>query len=590
LIERGIEMEDVREVDQGLDEALAKAPTGIRGFDEITGGGLPQGRPTLVAGGPGCGKTLFGMEFLVRGATQFGESGVFVSFEESEKDLVKNVKSLGFDLKSLTEQEKIITDYVHIEPREILETGEYDLDGLFVRLADSIDAIGARRVVLDTLEALFSGLPNESILRSEIRRLFRWLKDRGITAVVTAEKGRDTLTRYGLEEYISDCVIFLDHRVTAQMSTRRLRIVKYRGSIHGTNEYPFLIDERGISILPITSVGLDYKVSSERVPTGIPRLDAMLGGEGFYRGSSVLVSGTAGTGKTSIAAHFADAACARGGKCLYFAFEESESQIVRNMQSIGLDLDRWIKRGLLRFHAARPTAFGLEMHLVSMHKTINELGPSTVIVDPVTNLVSIGDPDEVKMLLMRLVDLLKQHRVTSLFTSLVTGGEDPEGTSVGVSSLMDSWILVRDIETEGERNRGLYVIKSRGMAHSNQVREFLLTDHGVELLDVYVGPAGVLTGAARASQEARDRVEEALMRQETERKLREIELRRKMREAQIAALQADSESDAEEEKRIIAEANVRRASILEDRERIAHLRKADYLETIKAEGKRGGSK
>jgi circadian clock protein KaiC len=580
----------MEEMEQGFDDELAKAATGIRGFDEITGGGLPQGRPTLVAGGPGCGKTLFGMEFLVRGATRFGEPGVFVSFEETEKDLVKNVKSLGFDLKSLMEQEKIITDYVYIERREILETGEYDLEGLFVRLADSIDTIGAKRIVLDTLEALFSGFPNEAILRSEIRRLFRWIKDRGVTAVVTAEKGKDTLTRYGLEEYISDCVIFLDHRVTAQVSTRRFRIVKYRGSLHGTNEYPFLIDDRGISILPITSVGLDYKVSSERVSTGIPRLDAMLGGEGFYRGSSVLVSGTAGTGKTSIAAYFADATCRRGGKCIYFAFEESESQIVRNMQSIGLDLDKWVKKGLLRFHAARPTAFGLEMHLITMHKIISELAPSTVIVDPISSLVAVGDPDEVKMLLMRLVDLLKQNRTTSLFTSLLAGGEDIEGTKIGVSSLMDTWVLVRDMEMNGERNRGLYVIKSRGMAHSNQVREFLLTNHGVELLDVYVGPAGVLTGAARASQEARDRAEEAITRQETERKLQKIELRRKMREAQIAALQADSESDAEEAKRILEEANFREAAVAEERERIARLRKADYLATIKAEGKRGGSK
>lgn len=563
------------ETTEKMDDVLIKVPTGIRGFDEITGGGLPQGRPTLVAGGPGCGKTLFGMEFLVRGATEFGEPGVFVSFEETEKDLVKNVKSLGFNLSELTRQEKIITDYVFIERREILETGEYDLEGLFVRLASSIDTIGAKRIVLDTLEALFSGFPNESILRAEIRRLFRWLKERGITAVVTAEKGRDTLTRHGLEEYISDCVIFLDHRVTSQVSTRRFRIVKYRGSLHGTNEYPFLMDDKGISILPITSVGLDYKVSSERVSSGIGRLDTMLGGEGFYRGSSVLVSGTAGTGKTSIAAYFADATCRRGEKCLYVAFEESESQIIRNMKSIGLDLEPWVKKGLLRFHAARPTAFGLEVHLVTMHKLIGEFSPSTIIMDPISNLVSVGDPDEVKALLMRLVDLLKQSRITSLFTSLVMSGEDLEGTKIGVSSLMDTWLLVRDIETQGERNRGLYIIKSRGMAHSNQIREFLLTEKGVELIDVYVGPAGVLTGTARAAQEARERADETSSRQETERKLREIERRRKVREAQIAALRAESESDEEEAKRLLQEENLRDAAAAKERERIAHLRKAD---------------
>ena len=582
-------MEEAREGVEERDDRLLKVPTGVRGFDEITGGGLPQGRPTLVAGGPGCGKTLFGMEFLVRGATRFDEPGVFVSFEETEDDLVKNVKSLGFNLKELTRQGKIITDYVFIERREILETGEYDLEGLFVRLADSIDTVGAKRIVLDTIEALFSGFPNESILRAEIRRLFRWLKDRGITAVVTAERGRDTFTRHGLEEYISDCVIFLDHRVTSQVSTRRFRIVKYRGSLHGTNEYPFLIDDQGISILPITSVGLDYKISNERVSSGIPRLDTMLGEEGFYRGSSVLVSGTPGTGKTSIASCFAEATCKRGETCLYFAFEESESQIIRNMKSIGVDLQQWVDKGLLRFHAARPTAFGLEMHLVMMHKFIVECKPSTVIMDPISNLVSVGDPDEVKMLLMRLVDLLKQNCITSLFTSLVAGEDDLEGTKIGVSSLMDSWILVRDIEVEGERNRGLYVIKSRGMPHSNQIREFLLTGKGIELVDVYVGPSGVLTGAARAAQEAREKIEEVSSRQEIERKLLEIERRRKVREARIAALRADTESDEEEAKRLLDEADKRETAAAGERERIAELRKADDLSTIRAEGRRGGS-
>jgi circadian clock protein KaiC len=583
-------MVDAGDMMEKRDDELVKVPTGIRGFDEITGGGLPQGRPALVAGGPGCGKTLFGMEFLVRGATQFNEPGVFVSFEETEKDLVKNVKSLGFDLQDLMNQGKIIIDYVFIERREILETGEYDLEGLFVRLADSIDTVGAKRMVLDTIEALFSGFPNESILRAEIRRLFRWLKDKGITTVVTAERGKDTLTRHGLEEYLSDCVIFLDHRVTTQVSTRRFRIVKYRGSMHGTNEYPFLIDNSGLSILPVTSVGLDYTVSSERVSSGIPRLDTMLGGEGFYRGSSVLVSGTAGTGKTSAAACFADATCGRGERCLYFAFEESQSQIIRNMKSIGVDLEKWVKKGLLRFHAARPTAFGLETHLVTMHKLISELTPSTIIMDPISNLVSVGDPDEVKMLLMRLVDLLKKEHITSLFTSLVVGGDDLEGTKVGVSSLMDTWVLVRDIETQGERNRGMYVIKSRGMAHSNQVREFLLTDKGVELIDVYVGPAGVLAGAARATQEAMERAEAAAGRQEAERKLREIERRRKVRDAQIAALRADSESDEEETKRLLKEANSQEAATALEREQLARLRKADDVPATKSKGKRGGPK
>lgn len=578
--------EGAKEMENGLDEGLVKVPTGIRGFDEITGGGLPQGRTSLIAGGPGSGKTLFGMEFLVRGVNQFGENGVFVSFEETERDLAKNVKSLGFNLNDLVAREKLIIDYVFIERTEILETGEFNLDGLFVRLADSMESIGAKRIVLDSLEALFSGFPNESILRAEIRRLFRWLKDKGVTAVVTAEKGKDTLTRHGLEEYISDCVIFLDHRVTDQISTRRFRVVKYRGSMHGTNEYPFLIDEEGISLLPITSVGLDYEVSTERVSSGIPRLDSMLGGEGgFYRGSSVLVSGTAGTGKTSIAANFAEATCRRGEKCLYFAFEESKSQIIRNMKSIGIDLAPRVESGLLKFHASRPTSFGLEMHLVTMHKLIKELEPSTVIVDPVSNLVSIGYAAEVKMLLMRLVDILKQSRITSLFTSL-TDLSNQEQTEIGVSSLMDTWLLVKEIEIEGERNRGMYIIKSRGMAHSNQVREFLLTSSGVELIDVYVGPGGVLTGAARSSQEAKEKAEALRIRQERERKLREIERRRQVREARMAALRAEAEAEEEEAKRILDEANLREEVLAEDREQIARLRKADISSNTSAkEGK-----
>ncbi len=568
-------MNDRKAVGDTVENTLLKARTGIRGFDEITGGGLPKGRPTLVTGGPGCGKTLFGMEFLVRGATRFDEPGVFVSFEETEMDLVRNVKSLGFDLQDLAEREKLIVDYVHIERREIMETGEYDLEGLFVRLADAIDTIGAKRVVMDTLEALFAGFPNESILRAEIRRLFRWLKERGVTAVITAEKGKDTLTRHGLEEYISDCVILLDHRVTAQVSTRRFRIVKYRGSMHGTNEYPFLIDDEGITILPITSVGLDYKVSTERISSGIPRLDAMLGGEGFFRGSSILVSGTSGTGKTSIAACFADAVCGRGETCLYFAFEESRDQIVRNMRSIGLDLDKWIQKDLLRIHAARPTAYGLETHLVGMHKFIREIKPSVVIVDPVSNLITVGDTSEVKLLLMRMVDIMKQHGITSLFTSLVGNKDSIEMTDIGVSSLMDTWVLVRDLEIDGERNRGIYIIKSRGMTHSNQVREFLLTGRGVELVDVYVGPGGVLTGAARATQEAREREEALARQQDVERRLREIERRRKVREARIAALQAESEAEEEEMKRIALEEKLRNTTLVRQREEIALLRKAD---------------
>jgi circadian clock protein KaiC len=491
----------MRTLRESLDRSLPKAATGIEGLDEITGGGLPRGRPTLVSGRAGCGKTLLAVEFLVRGATRFGEPGVFMAFEETAEELAQNVRSLGFDLEELVECNQLVIDSVRVERSEIEETGEYDLGGLFIRLGDAIDTIGAKRVVLDTIETLFAGLSNTAVLRSELRRLFRWLKDRGVTAVITGERGDGALTRQGLEEYVSDCVIVLDHRVTDQLSTRRLRIAKYRGTVHGTNEYPFLIDEDGISVLPITSLALEHEVSEERISTGVAGLDAMLGGAGVFRGSSVLISGSAGCGKTSLAAYFADATCRRGERCLYFAFEESEGQMVRNMRSVGLDLAPWLKQDVLRLHARRPTAFGLESHLATLHKLVNEFEPTVVILDPITSFLKAGTYAEAEGMLMRLIDFLKAREITALFTSLTLGGGVQEETEVGISSLTDTWILLRDTEVGGARNRAMYVLKSRGMAHSNQIREFLLTDHGIELRDVCVGQDGVLSGSTNHSRQ-----------------------------------------------------------------------------------------
>ncbi len=552
---------------------LSKSPTGIQGFDEITNGGLPRGRPTLVCGSAGSGKTLFAMEFLVRGATEFNEPGVFVSFEETEEELKKNVSSLGFDLEDLVAREKLFMDYVSIEFSDIEETGEYNLDGLFVRLGDAIETVGAKRVVLDTLEALFAGLPNPVILRAEIRRLFRYLKSKGVTTVATAEQGDGKLTRHGLEEYVSDCVVQLDNRVNEQSATRRLRVVKYRGSQHGTNEYPFLIEKNGISVLPITSMGLDYEAPSEQIPSGLPRLDTMLGG-GFYRGSSILVSGTAGTGKTSIAAHFSDETCKRGERCLYFAFEESRKQIMRNMCSIGVELAPWEQKGLLRFHNVRPSVYVLEMHLVMMHKLIREFKPRVVVIDPISNLLTIGNPPEVKSVLTRLIDFMKMDGITALFTSLLGGGSIEE-TSVGVSSLMDAWIMLRDIETNGERNRGLYILKSRGVAHSNQVREFLLTNNGVDLLDIYTGPGGVMTGALRAAQEAREKAQALEHEQEIQRMQRELARERQALEAKISLLRSEFEAREDSLGRAISQAQSREDVLAKERMEIARLRKVD---------------
>ncbi len=550
---------------------LPKAATGIDGLDQLTGGGLPVGRPTLVSGGPGCGKTLLAMEFLVRGATRYGEPGVFVAFEETAEELAANVASLGFDLDGLCARKQIAVDYVYVDPHEIEETGEYNLEGLFVRLGAAIDAVGAKRIVLDTLEVLFGGFSDALTLRGEIRRLFRWLKERGVTAIITAERLEGTLTRFGLEEYVSDCVILLDHRVVEQVSTRRLRIVKYRGSAHGTNEYPFLISDGGLSVLPVTALGLDYEVSSERVSTGIPRLDEMLGGEGYFRGSSVLISGTAGTGKTSAAASFVDAACRRGESCVYFALEESPAQVVRNMRSIGIDLDVWARRGLLRFQAARPTLFGLEMHLISMHKAVDEIAPSVVVVDPISSLLTAGTAHDVKAMLVRLFDHLKLKKITAVLTAL-TDGTIVEESTVGVSSLIDTWIQLRDIEAGGERNRGIYLVKSRGMAHSNQVREFVISGRGVDLVDVYAGGGGALTGSARVAQVAADEAEALARSQEAARKQRALARRRAAFDAQLDALRAQFAAEEEELTNDINEAAVRDARIGSDRDAIRRLR------------------
>jgi circadian clock protein KaiC len=554
---------------------IGKCPTGIRGLDDITQGGLPRGRPTLVCGGAGSGKTLLAMEFIVRGIREFSEPGVFMSFEETAEELTQNVASLGFDVEGLIRSGKMAVDFVRVERSEIELTGEYDLEGLFIRLGSMIAEVGARRVALDSLEALFAGLPNEAILRAELRRLFRWLKDKGVTAVITGEQGDKTLTRHGLEEYVSDCVIFLDHRVANQVSTRRLRIVKYRGSSHGTNEYPTMIDERGLSVMPISALGLDYPVVKERVPTGIERLDAMLGGKGYYKGSSVLVSGTAGTGKSSIAAAFANGVCARGERCLYLSFEEAPEQIIRNMASIGIDLKPWASKGLLKFHSARSTLYGLEQHLVVIHKLVGEFKPAAVVMDPITNLTSVGNIEDIKAMLTRVMDFLKSRLITTLFTSLTEGGLAVDRTDVGISSLMDTWLLLQGVESAGERNRILYLLKSRGMAHSNQVREFLLTDRGIELIDVYTGRGNVYTGAARKIQEQADQAEVSARQETAERRQRELSQERLELEAQVQVLRSRLTGISEELKYVSAQEAARLRALEESHRLLAGMRRAD---------------
>jgi circadian clock protein KaiC len=560
--------------------ALQKSPTGIAGLDEITGGGIPANRPTLVCGGTGCGKTLLSMEFLVKGAIQFNEPGVFMAFEEKTAELEANVESLGFDLQKLQKDKMIKLDYVHIDRSEIEETGEYDLSGLFIRLGHAIDTIGAKRVVLDTIENLFSGLNNQGIIRAELRRLFQWLKDKNVTAIITGEQGEGTLTRHGLEEYVSDCVILLEHRIQNQISTRILRIVKYRGSIHGTNEYPFLIDEDGISVLPITATLLVSDVSSKRVPSGIRALDLMLGGEGFFRGSSILVSGTSGTGKTSLAAYFANEACNRGEKCIFFAFEESPQQIIRNMKSIGIDLQGHIDKGLLHFHASRPYLFGLEMQLVEIHKIITKVNPTTIVLDPITNLVNAGSVSEVKSMLIRLNDFLQTKKITVMFTALTLSTSTSEQTDEGVSSIVDAWLLLRDIESNGERNRAIYIMKSRGMKHSNQVREFVIRDSGLDLIDVYLGPEGVLFGSAREAQQMNEAAGMAIRTDDLSRRSREIGRKQKVLTAKVESLNEEFESAKEELSRASTEEELRKEVLEQNRQTISKKRLEDNSQIL----------
>lgn len=551
--------------------ALEKSSTGIRGLDEITKGGLPKGRPTLICGAAGCGKTMFAMQFLVNGVKN-NEPGLFVSFEETQEELEKNFASLGLDLKTLEEEKKFAVEHIQMELSKIEETGEFDLEGLFIRLAYAIEQIGAKRIVLDTIEAIFSGLPNEFILRAELQRLFHWLKSRGLTAIITGERGENTLTRYGLEEYVADCVILLDNPVLDRISTRNLRIIKYRGSSHGSNLYPFLIDDDGISVLPATSLQLEHEVSTQHISTGIERLDTMFGGKGFYKGSSILVSGASGTGKSSMAANIAANVCKNGDKCLYFAFEESPQQIIRNMNSINIDLQTGVEKGLLRFHATRPTLYGLETHLVNINKIVKEFQPDVVIFDPISNLITVGTAEEVKSMLTRVLDYLKNRLITTISTSLTRGHIE---TDVGVSSLMDTWIDLKSIETNGERNRTIEIIKARGMYHSNQVREFKLTNSGIKLIDIYLGPSGMLTGAARLSQISKEKAEKLASEQQIERKQREFKQKRRSIEAQIKELNTQLEAEKLELEQIIEQKKLNEESIEYERNIISKIRHAN---------------
>ncbi len=558
---------------------LPKALTGIEGLDIITNGGLPKGRATLICGGTGTGKTLLAMEFLLRGAMQYNEPGVFMAFEESTNDLITNVVSIGFDLDGLIASKKIVVDFVYIDQYEIVEAGEYNLDALFIRLGAAIDSIGAKRVVLDTIESLFSNLPNPAVLRAELRRLFRWLKEKGVTAVITGEGGTDTLSRHGIEEYVSDCVINVTVSIEERVASRRLRIVKYRGSSHGSNDYPFVIDGDGISLIPVTSARLEHKVSYTRVSSGIQRLDAMLGGNGFFEDSVIMISGSPGTGKTTFLAHFADAACRRNERVVYFSFEESSDQIIRNMRSVGLNLDHWVKKGLLVMECRRITQYGLDMHLLLSQKLIAEYTPKVVIMDPVTSFDDIANTSDVKRIVMKFVDLMKSIGITIVFGSLTPSEVQSESSSINISSIIDSWILLRDLESNGERSRAIYVLKSRGMSHSNQVREFLMTDHGIEICDVYIGTGGVATGGARLNMLAQEKALGLKLQEEIELRQFDLENKRSILDSRIAAMRAEFAAQEASNLKMIAQEKTRQAQLSTDRTAMGKIRNVDENNT-----------
>ena len=558
---------------------LPKALTGIEGLDIITEGGLPKGRASLICGSTGTGKTLLAMEFLLNGAREYNEPGVFMAFEESTNDLIANVASIGFDLKGLIASKKVVVDFVYIDRDEIVEAGEYNLDARFIRLGAAIDSIGAKRVILDTIESLFSSLPNPAVLRAELRRLFRWLKEKGVTAVITAEGGTDTLSRQGIEEYVSDCVINVSISIEERVASRKLRIVKYRGSSHGSNEYPFVIDGEGFSLIPITSARLEHKVSLARVSSGIPRLDTMLGGAGFYHGSVIMISGTSGTGKTTFMAHFADAACRRNERVVYFSFEESPDQIIRNMSSVGLNLEQWVKKGLLVIESRRTTQCGLDMHLVLAQNLIAGHAPKVVILDPVTSFLDIANSSDVKRIVMKFVDHMKSHGITTMFGSFTPSGLPSEVSVVNISSLIDSWILLRDLENNGERNRGVYILKSRGMNHSNQVREFLISDHGVEICDVYIGTGGVATGGARLNMLAQEKALGIKLQEEIELRQFDLENKRNVLDSKIAAMRAEFAAQEASNLKMIAQDKNRRTQVSADRTAMGKVRNVDENNT-----------
>jgi circadian clock protein KaiC len=561
-------------MDGAVGPDLDKAPTGISGLDQILSGGLPRGRVTLVAGSAGAGKTLLGMNFLVAGARQYDEPGVLMTFEESAAKVALNVRSLGFDIDELERTGQLAVLAFRVDPSEIVQAGTFDFEPIFAILDDAIKQVGAKRVVLDTIEVIFGAFGNDTIVRSELIRLVRWLDERGVTVLLTGERGNqggEGLTRHGIEEYVTDCVIVLDHRVTAEISTRRLRVVKYRGSAHGTNEYPFLISARGFTVLPITSVALDYAASEERVSTGIPRLDHMLGG-GMFRGSTLMVSGAAGTGKTSVGASVVDSACARGERALMVLLEESPDQVVRNMRSLGLDLRPWVEAGLLRIWAARPSAFGLETHLAILAGLIEEEKPSVAVLDGITSLSNGILTTELASSVARQIDLLKSRGITSVITAL---GQGEDVNAMSVSAMVDTWLQLRNIEANGERNRLLFVLKSRGTAHSNQVREFVLTDHGVELVDVYIGAAGVLAGSARVTQQAAERDEQLRIAEELAHRRRELHRSVIEREAHLVATQDQLDAERTEISRIDLREGHLVADIEADRSKMAARRWAD---------------
>ena len=545
--------------------------TGVKGLDDVLGGGIPQGHAMLLVGKPGTGKSILSMEYLLHGIELHKENGVYISFEESEKQIISNAASFGWKFEEMVKKNKLAISYIDMQPEQMRTVGDYDLSALILRVKGAIKKVNARRVVIDGINNLLSTFDDERIIRSDLLRLIREIKEVNATIFITGERGHDSWSKMGFEEYLADGLMHLDNRTDGNYQTREIQVVKCRGINHYTGKSPFIINSEGMSIRPLITADFDYKVLKSRVSTGIADIDNMLGGKGLYRGSTVYITGPSGAGKTSISSSFANGACSRGERALFLAFEESSDQIIRNMKSIGLSLDKWVNEKLLYFYTARATTNSLEGHLDNIMTMVREVEPTCVVLDPISAFRPIANENETKLMLIRLNDYLRARKITTVFTALSSDGEYSEHADVQLSSIADTWIVVRIMDYKGERNNVMQLMKSRGMSHSRQMKEMYFTGNGLKLQNVYQGPEGVLTGAARIGQEKYEKLKEARNVIEIDKNRKKIERKKSLLEASIEALKHEYEEELEALHAAIEEAEEQNSKIKETRKEIENI-------------------